>query len=291
VSRRGLVAALLGLLLLGGCGGDSGNAGSAKTIIERASRTPAKSADVKLGLELKLDGVRELPQPVKLSLSGPYRSNGAKQLPDLDWRMRVQAAGKNVALRVVTVRDNAFVEYAGTTYEVGKGLVRRYRRQSQARRQQDDIRKLGIDSSRWLTDGKVEDNGRKVSGAIDVRRMLGDVNRILAKLPRGHRLPSRTIDQIDEAVKQANIEVRVGADHILRSSRLGLSFELPDELRAKARGLRSGRLSFHYEQANVNVGQKITAPSGARPLSELLQGFGVPPGALLGPGAGNAAPG
>lgn len=288
---RALAVAASAVLLLAGCGSDEGDAGSAKTVLERASHTPAKSADVKLGLDLKLDGVERLKQPVKISLTGPYRSNGRKALPDLDWRMRVQAAGKNVAFRIVTTRNNAFVAYGGTTYEVGEGLVRRYRDQSRTQKQQQEIRKLGIDASRWLKDGKVEDGGRKVSGDLDVPRVLADVNRILAKVPQGHQVTQRTIDQIDEAVKDASLEVRVGADHILRSSRFDVRFELPEELRSKARGLRSGELKFRYEQANVNGSQKITPPSGARPITELLRGLGVPPEALLGPGAGLQSPG
>jgi hypothetical protein len=284
-------AAVATALLIGGCGSDGASTGSAKTVLERASRTPAKSADVKLALNLKLDGVERLRQPVKVSLAGPYRSNGRKALPDLDWQMRVQAAGKNVGFRVVTTRDNAFVAYGGTTYEVGTDLVRRYRDQARSQRQQKDIRKLGIDASGWLKNGKVEDNGRKVSGDLDVRRALADVNRILAKLPQGHQLTQQMIDQINEAVKTARLEVRVGADHILRSSRFDVRFDLPEELRSKARGLRGGQLSFRYAQANVNGGQKITPPSGARPITELLRGLGVPPEALLGPGAGLQSPG
>lgn len=286
-----LSAAASALLLLGGCGSDEGDAVSAKTVLQRASRTPAKSADVKLNLDLKLEGVEQLKQPVKISLTGPYRSNGRKALPELDWRIRAQAAGKNVGFRIVTTKDNAFVAYGGTTYEVGKSLVRRFRAQSQAQSQQREIKKLRIDASRWLKNGKVEDNGRKVTGDLDVRRALADVNRALAKVPQGHQVTQRTIDQIDEAVKSASLEVQVGADHALRSSRFGVRFELPDELRSKAKGLRSGELKFNYAQSNVNGDQKVTPPTGARPISELLRGFGVPPEALLGPGAGLQAPG
>ena len=286
-----LTAAASALLLLVGCWSDEGDAVSAKTVLERASRTPAKSADVKLSLDLKLDGVEQLKQPVKVSLTGPYRSNGSKALPDLDWQMRVQAAGKNVGFRLVTTRDNAFVAYGGTTYEVGQSLVRRFRDQSKAQSQQREIKKLHIDASRWLKDGKVEDGGRKVSGDLDVRRALADVNRALAKVPQGRQVTQRMIDQFDEAVKDASLEVRVGADHILRSSRFDATFELPDDLRSKARGLKGGQMKFRYTQSNVNGGQKITPPTGARPITELLRGFGVPPEALLGPGAGLQAPG
>lgn len=288
---RGLIA-LLALLLLGGCGSDdNGNAGSARSVLERASRTPAKSADVDLSMQLKLDGVEQLKEPIELRVRGPFRSNGAKALPDLDLRVHFEAASRKGDFRLITVRDNAFVEYGGSTYEVGRELVRRYMRQAGSAKQQEQIRKLGISGSNWLKDGKLEDDGRKVSGKLDVRKLLADVNRILAEVPQGRRLPDHTIDQLDDAVKDASLEATVGADHVLRTSRFEVSFELPADLRADARGLKGGRLEFELAQSNVNGDQRVRAPNRARPLTELLRGLGVPPEALLGPGFKTPAPG
>ena len=291
--RPGLLIALLALALLplSGCGSDAGESGLARDALERASRSQASSADLDLTLEIELDGVEQLKDPVKVGLRGPFRSNGKGQLPDLDWRVGFDAGGRKGELRVITVRDNAFVEYNGTTYEVGEQLVSRFRSQTRAGPPQEEIRRLGIDGSNWLKDGTVEDDGRKISGEVDVRGMLADLNQIIARVPQGRRVPERTIDQIDEAVKDASIEVRVGDDHILRSSRFDLSFELPDELRSRASGLEGGELKLRLEQSNVNGGQSVQAPSGARPITELLRSFGVPPEALLGAGGALQSPG
>jgi len=287
VRARSLVA-LLVVALLGGCGSDTkSDTGSAQDVLKRAAQTPAKSADLKLAMQLRLDGVSQLKGPLKLTVTGPTRSNGRRKLPDLDWRIHVQGAGKKAALRLVATGDNAYVSYGGQTYEVGQQLVRRFMSKSQRNAPQ----KIRLDASHWLKDGKVGDGGRSVSGQLDVRKMLADVNRLAAKLPRGHQLDKKTIGQVDDAVKDASIQFRVGDDHILRSSHFDVRFELPDELRSRAKGLKGGRLQFTTQQSNVNGNQHVTAPSGARPLTELLQRFGVPPGALLGPGFTSPSPG
>jgi len=278
VRARALPAlpALLALALLGGCG-ESGNADSARKVLERAGHTPAESGDLKLELGAKLDGVEQLDGPLKLSLRGPFRSNGPRALPDLDWRMHAEASGKRVDLRVITVRDNAFVEYGGRTYEVGRELVRRYLRQSTGR--QRDLRRLGVDASGWLRDPEVEDEGanRTVTGELDVGAMLTDVNRLIRGLPQGRPLPERTVARVEDAVKRADLEVVVGRDDVLRRSGFDVEFEVPEDLRARAKGLEGGDLRLRLEQSNVNGDQRIIEPTGARPLSELLGGFGLSP--------------
>lgn len=286
--RSRALVALLAVALLGGCGSDTkSDTGSAQDVLKRAAQTPAKSADLKLAMQLQLDGVPQLKGPVKLTLAGPTRSNGPRKLPDLDWRIHVQGNNAKAALRVISTAGNAYVSYGGQTYEVGTQLVRRFMTQSR----KSSPKKIRFDASHWLKDGEVGDNGHKVSGQLDVRKMLADVNRLTAKLPRGHQIDKKTIDQVDDAIKDATIQFSVGDDHILRSSNFDVRFELPDELRSRARGLKGGRLKLTTRQSNVNGNQHVTAPSGARPLTELLQRFGVPPGALLGPGFSSPSPG
>ncbi len=283
-----VLVALLAVALLGGCGSDTkSDTGSAQDVLKRAAKTPAKSADLKLAMLLQLDGVPQLKGPLKLTVTGPTRSNGARKLPDLDWRIRLQGAGKKVALRVIAAGGNAYVSYGGQTFEVGRQLVQKFMSQSQRNAPQ----KIQLDASHWLKDGKVADNGRQVSGQLDVRKMLADVNRLTAKLARGHQIGKKTMDQVDEAIKDASVQFSVGDDHILRSSHFDVRFELPGDLQSRARGLKGGRLKLTTQQSNVNGNQHVTAPSGARPLTELLQRFGVPPGALLGPGFSSPSPG
>lgn len=274
-----LAAALLACLALvaGGCGSDGGR--SAGQVLESASEKQAESADLDMSLELKLDGVERLEGPVRLSVKGPYRSNGPKRLPDFDFRIGYDAAAKKGSLRVIGAGQNAFVEYGGATYEVGRDLVRR-----QLERQPGGQPR--VDGARWVKDGEVTDDGRTVRGEVDVARMLADVNRVIAQTPGGRQIPQRTVDRIEQAVTDASLEVSLGDDEVMRRGSFDLSFEVPEELRSQARGLRGGELRLRVRQSDVNGAQRIQAPTGARPLAELLRGFGVPPEALqLGPQA------
>ncbi len=156
--RARALVALLAVALLGGCGSDTkSNTGSAQDVLKRAAQTPAKSSDLKLAMELRLDGVSQLKGPLKLTVQGPTRSNGRHKLPDLDWRIHVQGAGKKAALRVIATGDNAYVSYGGQTYEVGQQLVRRFMSQSQ----KNSPQKIRLDASHWLKDGEVGDGGAR----------------------------------------------------------------------------------------------------------------------------------
>jgi hypothetical protein len=304
----GVLAALALALLPAACGVDTGDGGAARDLLQRASETPPRSADVRFELEASVDGVAQLDGPVRLRLEGPLRSNGQRALPDLDWRVHGEAAGKQLDARLVTVPGNAFIEYRGTTYEVGEQVIGSFT--SKLQRAQPDpekLRGLGFDPSAWLQDAEVSDADvggvptRRVAGDVDVRKLLDSLDELFAspvfsgQLPPGAaapRIPEETIDQIEDAVKEARIETDVGRDDgILRRYAIDVRFELPDDLRNRANGLEGGRLRMLLELTDVNGDQHVTPPSGARPIAELLQSVGIPPGLLLGPGFAAPAPG
>jgi hypothetical protein len=307
VSARRLAALLAALVLAlvpaacGGDGGGSGGGGSAEEVLDRASKQTAKSADVKFELEASLNGAEDLQGPVKLSFSGPYRSNGAKALPDLDWSIHAEGDGEKFDARLVTTRDNAWVEYEGQTYEVGEQLISGLSSQLQRQQAQpQDLRSLS--TGEWFDDPEVEDAEvggvptRRVSGDVDVRKVLESVDEVMQKsAPAGQPVPRLTeqmMDEIDDAVKTAHVETDVGRDDgILRRTTLQVAFEVPEERRESADGLQGGDVRLVFEQSNVNGDQRVEPPSGARPISELLRGFGIPPEALLGPGFTPQSPG
>jgi hypothetical protein len=307
-----LVAALAVALLVAACGdgssgGTSGDA-SATKLLAGATKQTAKSADVKLELTADLKGVDEAKGPVKLKLEGPYRSNGGGAMPDLDWKVNAEAGGRKLAARLITVPDNAFVEYHGTTYEVGQQVMRKLTSQlEQHRNDPKQLRSLGLDASKWIKDPQVSDEEvggvatKRVSGDVDVRKLLEGLNELFAspsvggQLPPGPatpRLSKRTIDQVVDAVDNAQVETDVGRDDgIMRRNSTEVSFEVPEDERTGVKGLQGGEIKFLFEQSDVNGDQHVTAPSGARPIDELLRAIGIPPELLLGPGFTTPAPG
>jgi hypothetical protein len=79
---------------------------------------------------------------------------------------------------------------------------------------------------------------------------------------------------VQDAVKQASIDVYSGTDdHLLRKLSLGLQIEPPAGTGAT---VSSVDVNFSIAFSDVNQPQTITAPSNAKPLSELLNQLGIP---------------
>src|SRR5215212_2978441 len=120
---RALVLALLVLpmVAVSACGGKSEE--DVKSLLDKAFKTPIKSATVNLDLQVKVEGVQQLKDPVKLTLQGPYESGQSKTIPKVDWDIAVNAAGQSFSAGLVSTGDNAFVKFQGTSYEVGAQAV------------------------------------------------------------------------------------------------------------------------------------------------------------------------
>jgi hypothetical protein len=318
VSARRLIAlaaALALALFVAACGGDSGGGSSssdgksATQLLQAASKKPAKSADMKLSFEADVKGSSDLKGPIKLNLEGPYKSNGTGALPDLDWKVKAEGDGKSFEARLISMKDNAWVEYQGTTYEVGTQLVGKLNQQLKQNqsKQQQSIQRLGINPANIIKNAKVEDgeaggvDTNHVSGDIDVPKLLELVNKLIkspsvnSQLPPGaatQSLSPQTIADIDQAVKEAHVEADVGkSDGILRKSAMDMSFDVPEDKRSRVDNVEGGSFKFSLEQSDVNGGQSVTAPTGARPITELLQRLGIPPQLLQGPGFTTPSPG
>ena len=88
-----LLPALLAGALLAGCGEDDKK--SVTDLLDKAFENPIGSADVKLDIEIELDGVEELQDPIEINLTGPYDSTGKAEIPSVDWDITVQAQNQS----------------------------------------------------------------------------------------------------------------------------------------------------------------------------------------------------
>src|SRR3954454_11896580 len=107
--------------VLAACGGKSSS--DVKDTLDKAFSTPIKSAKVNLDVTLKLNGVKQLNGPVKLSVQGPYESGGSQTIPKVDWDIAASAAGQNFSAGFISTGDNAWVSFQGQDYEVGKAAI------------------------------------------------------------------------------------------------------------------------------------------------------------------------
>lgn len=300
-----LVLLVLPPLALSACGGKS--EGDVKSLLDKAFSAPIKSANVKLDLQVKVDGVQQLKDPVKLSLQGPYESGASKTIPKVDWDIAVNAAGQSFSAGLVSTGDNAFVNFQGTSYEVGAQTIAQANQQIKDAAGKTDKKGLGdfgVDARNWIQDAK-EEGDEKIAGAdtthvsakLDVGRFLDDVNQLAQRagnqLQGGAQVQQLTAaqkKQIQDVVKNPRFDVYVGKDdNTIRRLSADLPFDVPKEQQGQVQGLSGGRLSFSIEFAEVGKPQTIKAPTGAKPIAELTSKLGGLSGALGGGAAGGGA--
>ena len=300
-----LLPTLLAAALLAGCGDDDSK--EVSDLLDKAFQTSIGSADVTLDIEVELDGIDELQDPIKIALTGPYESGGKGQIPSLDWDITVAAQNQSFNANLTSTGDRAFIGFQGTDYEVSRETVAALNEQLAANADKEgerDLSDFGVSAGEWVVDAKEEGDEdvagvetTHVSGKLDVTRVLEDLNTVVEEASKlggqvGQQAPPALTDeqkdQIEDVVDDPTFDAYVGNDDD-RLHRLSadLDFEVPEDSRDAAGGLEGGRVSFSIEFANVGSAKSITAPEDARPISELTQQLqGLLGGALGAPQAG-----
>ena len=299
-----LLPALLAGALLAGCGGDDTE--SVTELLDRAFETSIGSADVTLDIEVELEGVDELQDPIQIALTGPYEAGDEGTIPHVDWDITVSAQNQSFNASLTSTGDRAFVGFQGTDYEVSRETVEALNRQLAASAEEEgerDLSDFGISAREWVVDAEEEGDEdvadvetTHVSGKLDVTRVLEDLNTVVEEAAKlGGQLGQQTPptltdeqkDQIEEVVDDPGFDAYVGKDDDrLRRLSADLEFDVPEDSREQVGGLEGGRISFSIEFADVGSAQAIEAPEDARPISELTQQLQ----GLLGGALGGAAP-
>ena len=285
------------------CGGDD-NDKNVDKILDDAFTTPIKSADVTLDTEVDVEGSDSFKGPFKVKLSGPFQDNGRAKLPSFDFAVSAGGGGANFSGGLVSSGDNLFVNFQDQDYEVGEQIVKQVN-DAGAKAQDEQggdgsLKSLGIDPRGWVKNGKDEGSEdvagvetTHISAELDVPKMIDDLNELVEK--SGDRLGGQlgptpkplTEDQkkkIEEVVGEPKFDVYVGKeDKALRRLSTDVTFEVPEGDRADVGGLEKGDVSFSIQFADVGDPVEIKAPTGARPLSQLIQ--------QLVPGLGSQIPG
>ena len=307
-----LLAALVAALALAACGGDDKNEASADSDVDTLlQKTFEGGKDIKSGkidFKLKMNitegGAGQVSGPVDITLSGPFQTEGKGKLPQLALAAKVNGGGQNIAAGVTVTEDKGYVNFNGQDYVLSDQIFQQFKQgyeqaaaQGDKQDSQQSLANLGIDPRKWLTNAKNEGDAKvgdtdvvKITGDVDVGKLLDDVNTALAKasslgVQGAAQIPTKITDeqkaQIEKAIKDVTVEIYTGKeDTILRRMVLGLNVDDPQ---AKA------DIDVDLSLLDLNEDQSFEAPSDAKPFDELLgQLGGLVPG--LG-GAGGAGSG
>ena len=296
-----LVLAALLAALVAGCGGGDGEGASADEdssvdqVLKDTFSGKKKVESGKLDLSLKIDvqgsSDSQLQGPITLSLTGPFQTQGKGKLPQFDIDAAFEGAGQSLKAGVTSTGEKAFVNFQGTDYAVSDQVFQQFKagyeqaqKQSADKGNQQSLATLGIDPRRWLTDPKNEGEAKvgdtdtiKITGGVDINKLLDDVNTALDKarglgVQGSDQLPEKLTDQqkqqAADAIKDLKVEIYTGKeDTTLRRMVVNTTVEAPDNG-------GTGTLSLDFQLLDLNEDQSIEAPSGAKPFDQLLGQLG-----------------
>jgi hypothetical protein len=313
-----LIAAVA--VMFAACGGDDsagGQEASASTDVNELLRqTFTGSKDVKSGnldLALRIEaegGDTQLKGPVSVSLKGPFQTQGGGKLPKFKLDAAIEGGGQSIQAGATSTGDKGFVSFQGTDYALSDQVFQQFKAGfEEAQKQGADssdgqsLGSLGIDPRKWLTDPKNEGDAKvgdddtiKITGGVDVAKLLDDINTALGKASSlgqvAGQVPQKLTDeqrkQVLDAVKDPRVEIYTGKDdRILRRMVVNLG------VKDSASGT-SGTVAFDVSITNLNEDQDIAEPADPKPFDDLLGqlgGLGLGGAAASGSDSGSAGDG
>jgi hypothetical protein len=298
-SALALVLAVLGLALVAGCGGGGGQKASSDMPVDQLLKQTfsgdkqVKSGVLDLSLRVDAQGSSQLSGPLSLRLTGPFESQGKGKLPKFKLAASVAGSGQNITAGVTSTVDKGFVDFQGTDYAITDNVWSQFRKGYEQSQQQANSQKgqslsaLGIDPQNWLTnprnagDGKVgDDDVVRITGGVDVAKMLDDVNTLLEKGralggTATQNIPNKLTEQQKlqavKAIRKPSVEIDTGKDDsILRRALVGFTVNMP---KSAAAGAQSAKVALDLKITDINQGQDISAPANPKPFTQLLSGL------------------
>jgi hypothetical protein len=313
-----LLAALA--LVVAACGGGGDEASSdtdVGTLLSDTFKGGQKIDSGKLDLSLVIDAknTEGLSGPVTVKIGGPFQTEGEKKLPKFKIDFAFEGAGQSIKAGLTSTGAKGFVGFQGTEYAVSNQIFRQFKAgyeqaQEKGNAKNQSLASLGLHPRQWLTNAKNEGDAKvgdddviKITGGVDVNKLLDDVNQALSKarnlgLQGTQSLPTQLTaaqrKQVTDAVKNPKVEIYTGKDDkILRRMVVSLGIVAPKDS-SSPNGSANFKLDFSI--TDLNEDQEISEPSGAKPFEDLtaklgnlgLGGLGSSSGSGSGSGSGSA---
>jgi hypothetical protein len=247
------------------------------------------------------------PDPISVSLEGPFQKRGDRRLPDADLNVSISARNKTGSLSLVSAGGVRYVTIGSDSYELpASSLQMLDSTTASGSTASTDVSTLGIQPQRWAVNPRVVGSDRidgvattRIHAGVDAEKLVADFSTLLPKLSSlglsgsigqlasvipqlPKRLPAANQRRVAAELHDPYVDLWTGSsDHILR--RLILSFDVPAgaQLASKAAGgPRVVTLTLQY--SDLNRPQTIVAPTKTQPytalrakVNALAQQFGV----------------
>jgi hypothetical protein len=292
-----LAALLLALTLtLAACGGGDGSDGGgdqdAEALLDKAFGEPVASADVDIDLQLDVEGVDGMEDPLRIRATGPY-VRSEKSLPklDLDVAIEAQGAGQAIQSGILSTGDRVFLKFGGAFYEQPpEQVAQTNRRLARENGESGSFSDLGLDARKWIDDARLEGEEEiggvtteHVSGTLDVQAALADINGLVKQSTdalgeageAARPLRPKEIERLARSVSDPTFDVYVGKDDdIVRRVSLRIDVDVPEDDRSDVGGVTGAAIRFSAQLDDVGGDQAVEAPRSARPLSDLTSQLG-----------------
>jgi hypothetical protein len=290
---------------LAACGG--GSSDDPQTVVEEATLKGVESGKLNLAVVANVQG--EKSGKVDVNLSGPFQSESEAEYPELDlaFSSKGSLGGKDLNREggFTLLGNKAYVAYEGTEYEVDsttfnfvKSMLKQQGgeqgKSSEIAACQEAAGELELSDfvENLKSAGSAEVGGTsttKVSGDLDATSAIEVVSTLIEnpkcseQLSAAGPLPSvaeldKAKSTVGESLKSAHVDLYVGDDHIVRR----ITAQATIEPKSAKAGAKRVELNLDLTLTGVNEDQTISAPSSAKPLSDLFLKLGINPIELLG---------
>jgi hypothetical protein len=291
---------------LAACGG--GGNDDPQSVVDEATLQGIESGKIDLSLDLDVKG--EKGGKVDVSLSGPFQSESEAELPELDLSFATKGSlgGEKLDREggLTLLGNKAYVAYEGVEYEVDSTTFNfvksMLKQQGGGQDQSNELAACqeaasGVELADLVEN--LKDEGSADVGGTGTTKVSGDLNAAGAaevfgelvddpacseQLSATGSMPSaaeldKAKSTVRNSVKSAHVELYVGDDDIVRRISATATVEPPKSSDAPAERVD---LDLDLILSGVNEEQTISAPSSAKPLSNLFLKLGINPIELLG---------
>jgi hypothetical protein len=290
----GVALLALGLTLAACAGGssDGGGGEDATALLDRAFAEPVPSADLDIDLQLEIEGLPGFDDPLRVSATGAYvRAEKALPKLDLDVALEAQGAGQAIQSGVLSTGDRVFMKFGGSFYEQpAEQVARTNRRLARGKGGGGSLSDLGLDARGWVLDARIDGEEEiggvtteRVSGTLDVEAVLTDINGLVkqsagalgAAADGARPLRPREVERLAASVEEPAFDIYVGKDDgVVRRVTLRVDVDVPEADREDIGGMTGASIRFTAQLDDVGGDQEVSAPSTARPLSDLTSQIG-----------------